>query len=849
MANPRVRGVRSSDERNANYRRDTRRLSELVSDGLADPLSTSITLIILAIVIVAVPFLAHFAPFIIGFVLWVHMGHRAHRHLPLRLPMSANMPDINSPTPGRRGFHKAKGLIYLGNAWERGNQEVWLSRDDVCTHGLMLATTGSGKSVALTGESANYIGIGGGLIYSDAKASPSLAFDIAGICRRMGREDDFLLINYMTGNRSVSASGSGERMTNTANPMASGSADSLVQIMSSLIPSPEGDNAVFGERALTMMTAVLYGLVDLRDGGYIDLGVSTLRRYLPLEAIESLAFDKRLRTETAKNALMAYMKSLPNWKPPSERVARNRAGAPISNPDGSPQLEPINEEAGRQHGFSQMYFTRALSSLTDTYGHIFFGVLGEVDYGDVVRNRRVLVIMLPATEKSLSELQNLGKINLSAIRDAVSSGLGSRIEGSKREVVDILTAGAKIPNKIILDEAGYQSSPGFAVIAAQARSLLGGFSVIWAGQTWASIKRGSESEADEIWGNANLKLFGRLSDNESYKRLEDLVGEAKVTSTSGFAINQDSLTGGYSDTLQANIEKMRRADFTDLQEQREGEFHIVFGGEMIRVNTFYANPSPPPELRVNRFLRVGEKLAISPQDVHPETPAASTIATQPATPAPQQPVPATGTSARAPATSLSHAAAASPVPAAAPLAAVLGAATAPLDPLPDWATPLPTANAPVAPAGHPAATNTPASPSTGNAAQAKSMFDTFSIEDEDSGEHPDAIDLAEFDELPITRDSRKAPGYAEFAADLRDQFGIEPKPIDEEDGGIEDMPDFIPFEDLVPEGSPERDALVEAVDNVVASYPGEAAKRLRDIDPAQALLAALNVVVKHVDPD
>ncbi len=843
MANPRVRGVRSSDERNANYRRDTRRLSELFSDGLADPLSTSITLVILAIVIVAAPFLAHFAPFIIGFVLWVHMGHRTHRHLPLRLPMSANMPDINSPTPGRRGFHKSKGLIYLGNAWERGNQEVWLSRDDVCTHGLMLATTGSGKSVALTGESANYIGIGGGLIYSDAKASPSLAFDIGGICRRMGREDDFLLINYMTGNRSVSASGSGERMTNTANPMASGSADSLVQIMSSLIPSPEGDNAVFGERALTMMTAVLYGLVDLRDGGHIDLGVSTLRRYLPLEEIESLAFDKRLRTETAKNALMAYMKSLPNWKPPSERIARNRAGAPIYNPDGSPQLEPINEEAGRQHGFSQMYFTRALSSLTDTYGHIFFGVLGEVDYGDVVRNRRVLVIMLPATEKSLSELQNLGKINLSAIRDAVSSGLGSRIEGSKREVVDILTAGAKIPNKIILDEAGYQSSPGFAVIAAQARSLLGGFSVIWAGQTWASIKRGSESEADEIWGNANVKLFGRLSDNESYKRLEDLVGEAKVTSTSGFAINQDSLTGGYSDTLQANVEKMRRADFTDLQEQREGEFHIVFGGEMIRVNTFYANPSPPPELRVNRFLRVGEKLAVSPHEAHSEAPPASSAPqAQSAAPIPQAsaaPAAATPPARRAAVATPPNGTAAAVPPSPATHTA--------FDPLPDWATPMPTSTSALGPAAVQPAP--PASPVTGNAGQAKSMFDTISVEGEDSGEHPDALDLAEFDQLPITRDSRKAPGYAEFAADLREQFGIEPQLADEGHDAIPDMPDFVPFEDLVPEGSPERDALVEAVDSAVASYPGDAAKRLRDVDPAKALLAALSVVVKHVDPD
>ncbi len=838
MANPRVRGVRNADERSANFRRDTRRLSELLKDGLADPLTTAVILVVMAIVIFFVPALVHVSPLMIGLVLWIHLSHTRHRHLPLRLPFSAGIKDLNSPLPGRRGFHDARGLIYVGNAWELGNQEVWMTRDDACTHGLMLATTGSGKSVCLTGESANYIGIGGGLIYSDAKASPSLAFDIAGICRRMGREDDFLLINYMTGNRSVAASGSGDRLTNTANPLASGSADSLVQIMSSLIPSPEGDNAVFGERALTMMTAVLYGLVDLRDGGHIDLGVSTLRDYLPIERLESLAFDTRLRTETAKNSLMAYMKSLPNWKPPQDRVQTNRQGDVVRDADGKPKLEAIHEEAGRQHGFSQMYFTRALSSLTDTYGHIFFGVLGEVDYGDVVRNRRVLVIMLPATEKSLSELQNLGKINLSAIRDAVSAGLGSKIEGSKREVVDTLTAGAKIPNKIILDEAGYQSSPGFAVIAAQARSLLGGFSVIWAGQTWASIKRGSESEADEIWGNANIKYFGRLSDNESYQRLEALVGEAKVTATSGFAIKPDSLVGGYSDTLQASIEKMKRADFTDLQAQTEGEFHIVFGGELIRVRTFYANPTPTPYLQVNRYLRVGEKLAVVVDD-H----ANAALQEQPAVadaPSPIAPPVPPGVAKPRPAANLvsdNYFPTLPVVPA--PSSVERGAAAA----APEW----PDASAlPVFDAGG----VSPAS--TRSAASAKGFFDALPADDLEAADVRPTEEEINFDEVPVIRDSRDAPGYDEFAQDLRALFGMSIEIPDRSDEPFDDMPPYVSFDELLGDDSPEREQLVHVVDSVVSAYPSDAAiEALRVTNPADAVLQAMRRTMADIgiNPD
>lgn len=615
MSERKIRGVTPSQEAGVSFRRDTRPLTRQLLDGLRSPTTAAVTIAAMGAAGFFVPAFAHFAPLIAGWIALVQVSNKRNRRLPLRLPKTAERIDLNDPEPGRKKHRKADGIIHLGNAIEESNQELWIKKGDALTHELIIATTGSGKTYMLTGQSANYVGIGGGLIYADAKAAPDLAWGIAAIARRMGREDDFLVINYMTGNKAVGRASS-DKSTNTANPLATGSADSLVQIMSSLIPSPEGDNAVFGERALTMITAVLYGLVDLRDGGHIDLGVQTLRECVPLERVEALAFDPRMRSETARNALMAYLRSLPNWKPPEERVQRNKLGQPMKAPDGKPILEPIADEAGRQHGFSQMYFTRALSSLTDTYGHIYWGSLGEVDFIDVVRRRRILVIMLPALEKSLAELQNLGKINLAALRDAISTGLGGSLEGTRRAVLETLPTASPIPTKIICDEYGYMAVEGFAVVAAQARGL--GFSVTWAGQDWAGIKRGSEKEAEQVWGNTNLKVFGRLQDQESFTRLNTAVGEAKLTQAAGFEVDREGL-GSYRDNMNASIEKIGRVDFTDLQSQIEGETHIVFGGALIRAQMFNAALTPIPELRVNRYLRVGERIALDP--AHTEAPA------------------------------------------------------------------------------------------------------------------------------------------------------------------------------------------------------------------------------------
>ena len=83
-----------------------------------------------------------------------------------------------------------------------------------------------------------------------------------------------------------------------------------------------------------------------------------------------------------------------------------------------------------------MQLTRAFTSLADTYGHILRTELAEVDFRDVVLNRRILVVLLPALEKSPEELSNLGKIIVASLKAMMASGLGEEVEGEYREVIE-----------------------------------------------------------------------------------------------------------------------------------------------------------------------------------------------------------------------------------------------------------------------------------------------------------------------------------------------------------------------------------------------------------------------------
>ena len=73
------------------------------------------------------------------------------------------------------------------------SKELWIAKDDLLTHMLVLGTTGAGKTETIVSLSFNCLAQGLGLMYPDPKAAPKLAVQIYTMCRIMGRDDAFPL--------------------------------------------------------------------------------------------------------------------------------------------------------------------------------------------------------------------------------------------------------------------------------------------------------------------------------------------------------------------------------------------------------------------------------------------------------------------------------------------------------------------------------------------------------------------------------------------------------------------------------------------------------------------------------
>jgi len=457
-----------------------------------------------------------------------------------------------------------------------------------------------------------------GFIFVDGKGTPAFASRIWSLCKRFGREDDYLVVNFTdSGGDPDAPAGGPEVQSNTMNPFAKGTADQLMNLVVSLMGDAGAANDMWKSRAVSLISGAMRALVEMRNAGDILLDVQTIRDFLPLgqgvmkkspkpansvkDLTEEQWRDIRARggmielylraqigefSNATYLALKGFFDTLPGYS--NEKAIRG---------------EPQEGKASEQYGFLAMQMTKPLGSMADDFGHIFRTPLGEVDMEDVAYNRRVLVVLLPALQKAPDEMRNCGKIIVAMIRQMMGYASGSRLAGSKRNIIDAMPTKAMSPFIIILDEIGYYMVEGVDVMLAQGRSL--GFSIIPAGQDMAAMGKTNKQVAESVAANARLTAFGAMEDgNGTLEFMTKKVGQHQVAVSSGYTVKSGLMNSRLVDRQDVSFQQSTRVTFEQVQSLREGEFYFVFEGILVKSRTFYIGEDFTTDFSVNKFLRI-----------------------------------------------------------------------------------------------------------------------------------------------------------------------------------------------------------------------------------------------------
>jgi intracellular multiplication protein IcmO len=513
---------------------------------------------------------------------WATLSPRKN-DLPFKMPKSSNIKDPNHQNK------PAEGILYIGNE-EKTNEEIWLNNSDARTHILYLGTTGAGKTEGLKSLATNALSWSSGFVFVDGKADTDLWGSLSGLTRRFGRDDDLLVLNYMTGNSDVRTA------SNTINPFNQGSASYLSNLLVSLMPESGGDNAMWKDRAVALISALMPVLTWRRDHLELPLNISVIRESILLKEIIKLSRDTQV-PEKLRKGLTGYLNTLPSYGD----HGYNDDGTQKQNPQGG-AIDYNTVDS--QHGYLSMQFTRQLQSLADDYGYIFESPSADIDMMDVVLNRRILVVLIPALEKSSDEIANLGKIVGTMLKGMMGATLGSTVEGDTEMALENKPTRSSTPFMAIFDEVGYYTTQGMGVMAAQARSL--GFCLVFAGQDLPAMEKRVKEEARSIVANCNLKIFGKLEDPTQTKEFfEKTVGTMDVLeSNTRKKVKAIFGVKKFDDTDTFSVASRPKASYDQLKSFKEGQAIVTFGDKVIQARMFYSNIGKIKSLRVNKFISI-----------------------------------------------------------------------------------------------------------------------------------------------------------------------------------------------------------------------------------------------------
>ena len=382
-------------------------------------------------------------------------------------------------------------------------------------------------------------------------------------------------------------------------------------------------------------------LVEMRDRGEITFNVQVLREYLALGrgvsehlaaagapparggaqgfggpgmggpqkaapvTIDSITEEAWAELRTRPGMIELYLRAMKGdfSDAASKALAGFFTSLPGFNIDLAIKGKPQADKANEQYNFLFMQLTKPLSTFADSFPHIFMTSFGEVDLEDVMLNRRILIVLLPALQKAKTEMQNCGKVVVALVKIMMGKASGAALAGSKKENLDSSPTRSLSPFLCVLDEVGYYMVDGIDVMMAQARGL--GFMVILAGQDMAAMQAVSKELSEIAAANASLFASGKCVDGgRTIEFIDKLFGKVKVSSWRNLEKMSTAFGTKLVNSNDVTFEEVAAVSVPELNGLQPGEFYYKFDKEIARTNTLYIGEEYPDVFSVNKFLRI-----------------------------------------------------------------------------------------------------------------------------------------------------------------------------------------------------------------------------------------------------
>lgn len=257
-------------------------------------------------------------------------------------------------------------------------------------------------------------------------------------------------------------------------------------------------------------------------------------------------------------------------------------------------------DASQQHAYAQQQWTNIFSVL-NTYSYIFDTLEPEVDVLDILKNQKILYVLLPPLKQSASTTQLLGRLVVTAMRFAISKALGGYVENlnakQKQILQEIITP--RPLGLVVFDEYGSYPVEGIDTFLAQVRSI--NISVVLSTQDYTSARVGGKDEnsVKRAWANTQ-KLVLRVKDSETLDNLEKIIRKRSEVSDS---IVETEMDGFMTQATASFGTPQDRSSVDFLTGFKNGIGMLLTEEEPVITQIYWADAPPADEVYLNHYVK------------------------------------------------------------------------------------------------------------------------------------------------------------------------------------------------------------------------------------------------------
>ncbi|WP_096022298.1 type IV secretory system conjugative DNA transfer family protein [Campylobacter lanienae] len=444
--------------------------------------------------------------------------------------------------------------IKSSRAQNNKTRPLLINAETMKRHFLCMATVGAGKSVFMKGLIEQYAVLGGGCLIIDGKGTSEFAREIYGVCASVGREDDFVYLNFLDMDN-----------THTINPLLTGNPLSLYELLIALLAGEENEWKAKQKEFMKNILKLLCYRRDTEEDFVLNFSVLTDMMNLTTLTNNAIKYKHLAKKVSGIEDFVKFVSS-------SIGVDYEEfLNGDVNNKKWLDEMKKASQNTDLQGVYDASMSAGAwrgvITNLSSDYGRIFNVPNADMSLWEATQRNKIIFVTLPTMDSDTTP-KEIGGLILGLIKNVAAK----KAKDAEQP---------RLPFACFCDELGSYVIEGFGRLESKSRSLGIGVMPFFQSPAQIDVVAKNDYERKEIIDVTGVHILMKNMHPETTEFYAKLV-EKKTIINRNYVERREMVEGKGAVEDTYNTEEKEAIEHNEVVNMSNGEMMVFENGKVHR---------------------------------------------------------------------------------------------------------------------------------------------------------------------------------------------------------------------------------------------------------------------------